>query len=389
VKKVTQAVQSVKKPALRQAVANLASTDPDTRRESLNAIASYKQARGDALLIEIVGAILNGDPKTNAGPDKSMLVRAAAADTLGVIGESKVAVPILLTALDNRENAPIARQEVVGALGKIGKGDQRVIDKLLAVARNKDDDPDVRQDAAKALGLVGDEELLPDLVALMKDEKRGELRVALGARDALRMLTGKPFGAEDPDVWLLWAEEGYNQEIVDRYAAGQLEMEKLRPTHGPVAAKIPESVSRVFEGIGAELVLSGKSIVEGGARIVGVPLTMTKLALNGPRRPLQTRRGPVVLGAVGKGIAAVAAGIGYGLTGGTGDVLFLPRQAGRGMVWAGRSAGRGVAKVVPGAKEAYRGLSDAFDKIGKKVSKAYHDVFHRREEVQIRTESSN
>jgi len=387
VKQVTQAVNQAKKPTLKQAVASLTSTDPDKRRESLNAIASYKDAKGAPVLIEIVGAILNGDPKENTGADKSQLVRAAAAETLGEIGESKVAVPILITALDNRENIPMVRQEVVRALGKIGKGDQRVIDKLLAVARSKEDDPDVRQEAANALGLAGDEKLLPELVALMKDEKRGELRVALGARDALQRLTGKPFGAEDPDVWLLWAEEGYNQEIVDRYVAGQLEMEKLRPTSGPVAEKIPDSVKRVFEGIGAELVLSGKSFVDGGARIASVPLSMTKLALKGPRQPLQERRGPGLVMALGEGVGAVGASLGYVVTGGKGDILYLPRQCGKGMVWAGRNVGRNLAKAVPGAKEAYQGISDGLEKVGKRVKKAFQNMFRRRDQLEIRTQS--
>jgi len=388
VKQATQVVNNVKKPTLKQAVASLTSTDPDKRRESLNVIASYKEAKGQPLLIEIVGTVLNGDPQANTGADKSQLVRAAAAGTLGEIGEGKVAVPILIAALDNRQNIPIVREEVVRALGKIGKGDQRVIDKLLAVASNKDDDPDVRQEAAIALGQAGDEKLLPDLVALMKEEKSGELRVALGARDALRRLTGKPFGAEDPDVWLLWAEEGYNQEIVDRYVAGQLEMEKLRPTRGPVAQQIPDSVKRVFEGIGAELVLSGKSFLDGGAQIASVPLNMTKLAMKGPRRPLQQERGPGFITAIGKGAAAVAGGLGYAVTGGTRDILYLPRQCGKGMVWAGRNAGRGIAKVVPGSRQMYQTIADSFAKIGKVIKQGYQNMFPKREKIEIRTHSN-
>ena len=195
VKQVEWAIREIKKPSLSEAVANLLTPDADVRRESLVVIAESDGARGDPILIELVGAVLNGDPSRKEGPDKSQLVRAAAAAALGEIGEQKIAVPILVTAIDNRDNIPLVRQEAVRSLGKIGKGDRRVTGKLLAVVRDGADDPDVRQEAALTLGMVADEEIVPDLIIIMKEEKRGELRVALGARDALQQLTGKPFGA--------------------------------------------------------------------------------------------------------------------------------------------------------------------------------------------------
>lgn len=364
VKKVTQVVKEIKKPTLKQAVVNLlASPDPDVRRESLNTISEYKTAKGDAFIIETVGTVLNGDPARNVGPDKSQLVRAAAAHTLGIIGETRVAIPILLTAMGDEDNTPLVRQELVRALGNIGAGDQRVIDKLLAVARSKNEHPDVRQKAAESLGDVADESLLPELLALMKEEKRGELRVALGARDALRRITGKPFGATDPDVWLLWAEEAYNQEIVDRYVAGQLEMEKLRPTPGPIAQRIPANIRRVFEGIGAELILSGKSVVDAGLKLASAPVGAARFAIKGPRGALRGRPGTGLFGGIGLGVKAVGAGMG--------------------------SLGRGIVSVVPGGKPLYRGISDGLEKLGKTITKAYNSLFHPREEVKVRTQSSD
>jgi len=345
VKQITLAVREMKKPTLSQAVANLASTDADVRRESLNIIAENKAATGDPKLIEIVGTLLNGDPARNTGPDKSQLVRVAAAQCLGQIGESKITMPILATALDNKSNIPLVRREIVRALGRVGKGDQAVIAKLLAFARNKDENADVRREAALALGQAGDESLVPDLVALLKEEKGGELRVALGARDALRKITGKPFGAEDPDIWLVWIEDGYNQEIVDRYVAGQLELGKMRPRAGPVAEKIPESVSRVFKGFGAELALSGKSFIDGAARIASVPVGAAKLALKGPRRALHGRSGTGVLKGLGNAVIAVP-------------------------------------------KFAATAVAGAVRKLGNAIGAGYQKLFHPEEKIEIRTEST-
>ena len=369
VKQVEWAIREIKKPSLSEAVANLLTPDADVRRESLVVIAESDGARGDPILIELVGAVLNGDPSRKEGPDKSQLVRAAAAAALGEIGEQKIAVPILVTAIDNRDNIPLVRQEAVRSLGKIGKGDRRVTGKLLAVVRDGADDPDVRQEAALTLGMVADEEIVPDLIIIMKEEKRGELRVALGARDALQQLTGKPFGAEDPDLWFLWVEEGYNEEIVRRYIAGQLELEKLRPRRGPMADQIPESVRRVLMGFGAELVLSGKSFVDGGVKLLSVPVGVGRLVAKGPRRALRGRSGPGFLakagGAIGRGFVAVGRGVGGIFKRGEGegiDLLYYPRK--------------GVKAV--GA---------LFAGMGRGVGRGWRRIFPRRDEVKIRTQS--
>ena len=399
VKQVEWAIKEIRKPSLPEAVANTASPDADVRRESLNVIAETERARGDAILIELVGAMLNGDPSKREGPDRSQLVRTAAAATLGEIGERKITVPILITAVDNRDNIPIVRQEAVRSLGKIGKGERRVVEKLLNVVRDRGEDPDVRQEAALALGQVADEEIVPDLIEIMKQEKRGELRVALGARDALQQLTGKPFGAEDPDVWSLWLEEGCNEEIVRRYVAGQLELEKLRPRRGPVAEQIPESVRRVFEGIGAELALSGKSFIDGGAKILSVPVGMGRLAAKGPRRALRGRGGPGLLaktgGAIRRGFRAMGGGLARLFKSGEEDgldIFYYPRRGinavGGFFVGVGRGIGRVAAKVVPGARWVYTNVKKGVQKVGAAAGRGFRRLFPKRDELKIRTQSS-
>jgi len=399
VKQVEWAIKEIRKPSLPEAVANTASPDADVRRESLNVIAETERARGDAILIELVGAMLNGDPSKREGPDRSQLVRTAAAATLGEIGERKITVPILITAVDNRDNIPIVRQEAVRSLGKIGKGERRVVEKLLNVVRDRGEDPDVRQEAALALGQVADEEIVPDLIEIMKEEKRGELRVALGARDALQQLTGKPFGAEDPDVWSLWLEEGCNEEIVRRYVAGQLELEKLRPRRGPVAEQIPESVRRVFEGIGAELALSGKSFIDGGAKILSVPVGMGRLAAKGPRRALRGRGGPGLLaktgGAIRRGFRAMGGGLARLFKSGEEDgldIFYYPRRGinavGGFFVGVGRGIGRVAAKVVPGARWVYTNVTKGVQKVGAAAGRGFRRLFPKRDELKIRTQSS-
>lgn len=391
VKQVQKVIKDIRKPSLSEAVVNTMSADADERRQSLNVIAESARAKGDPILIELVGAMLNGDPSKNEGPDKSQLVRAAAAATLGEIGERKITVPILITALGNRDNIPLVRQETVRALGKIGRGDGRAVEKLLLVARDRGDDPDVRQEAAAALGLVADEEIVPDLVQILKQEKRGELRVALGARDALQRITGKPFGAEDPDIWLLWMEEGYNEEIVERYVAGQMELEKLRPTRGPIAEQIPESVRRVFEGVGAEVILSGKSFVDGGVKALSVPVGVGRLAAKGPRRALRGRGGPGLLakfgGAIGRGFAEMGRGVSGSFKRGAGGESGEGGGKGGFIVRLGRGIGHGVAKVVPGARWAYNTSRTGIEKAAEEMGRSWRRMFPRREDVQIRTES--
>jgi hypothetical protein len=150
--------------------------------------------------------------------------------------------------------------------------------------KNKNLDAGVSREAAVTLGLVGDEDAIPALIETLAAEKSERLRVALGACDALKRLTGKPFGPEEPGNWELWYAENGNEEIARAYVEGRLELAKLWPQRGPLHQRIPASVTRVFGGIGAEIIAGGKSIVGGAGAVARFPVGLVKLTVVRPLR---------------------------------------------------------------------------------------------------------
>ena len=88
--------------------------------------------------------------------DESIYVRAEAVRRIGEIGpEAKSAIPDLLALLSDHEVDPIARTVTPWALGAVGKGDPRVLDVLLRVAKDPASGLITRSQAVQALGSMG------------------------------------------------------------------------------------------------------------------------------------------------------------------------------------------------------------------------------------------
>ncbi|MFH1549929.1 MAG: HEAT repeat domain-containing protein [Planctomycetota bacterium] len=314
-----KAYQRIRMPSLQWAVASIMHHDPDVRRKALNVIAYRAKQTGDARLVDIIGTVLNGDPDTGDRPDQSQLVRAAAATALGEIREKKIAIPHLLRAAKGGDNKPVVLIEVMRALGKLGNGRRDAQDTLIEAMQDKNLDADVRREAAVALGQVGDEEAIPPLIDTLVNEKSASLRVALGACDSLQKITGKPFGPEEPENWRLWYAENGNEEIVRAYVEGRLETAKLWPERGPLHQRIPESVTRVFKGLGAELVESGKAVAKGGKEVAKFPVGLAKLTLGAPVKgakkllPRRKKDEPGILTKTGRVLVAPFVGAALGV----------------------------------------------------------------------------
>ncbi len=344
-----KAYQRIRMPSLQWAVASIMHHDPDVRRKALNVIAYRAKQTGDARLVDIIGTVLNGDPDTGDRPDQSQLVRAAAATALGEIREKKIAIPHLLRAAKGGDNKPVVLIEVMRALGKLGNGRRDAQDTLVEAMQDKNLDADVRREAAVALGQVGDEEAIPPLIDTLVNEKSASLRVALGACDSLQKITGKPFGPEEPENWRLWYAENGNEEIVRAYVEGRLETAKLWPERGPLHQRIPESVTRVFKGLGAELVESGKAVAKGGKEVAKFPVGLAKLTLGAPvkgAKKLLTRRKkdePGILTKTGRVLVAPFVGAALG-------VNAIVKVTGKAVAWPFKKIG-GLFKRKPKPEE--------------------------------------
>jgi HEAT repeat protein len=114
-------------------------------------------------LIEALRSARDVAALAQALQDENKLVRKAAAEALGQIGDPR-AVEALLASLRN-DNWRRVREAAAEALGQIG--DARAVEPLLAALR--DADPSIKVAAAEALGQIGDEHAIAPLVLALQD----------------------------------------------------------------------------------------------------------------------------------------------------------------------------------------------------------------------------
>ncbi len=163
----------------------LKSSDPGEKQEAILHLS--QPGKADKLTIEILRASI-------AGGEPSPLVRAAAAYSLGELGDSNN-VLLLIRALDDKEY--LVRFDAVIALGKLG--DVRGI-KPLTERLSRDAHPWVRLKAARALSQLAARGAVPALVEALDDRDRS---VQYNAHIALRELTGQSIG-RDRTEWEAW-----------------------------------------------------------------------------------------------------------------------------------------------------------------------------------------
>ena len=174
--------------------------------------------------------------------DESFDVRRAAAEVLCGLGPEAVgAVPVLVQALRDAENASV-RSEIVGVLGRIGPAEGVVPALIETLLEDKDlgvrghtacvlggigpeegvvpaliqamvDDPNMRWAVAEGLKNIGSAaaEAVPALIQALEDECASEMRDVCDIERnaivrAMRAITGQDF-AEDASAWREWWEE--------------------------------------------------------------------------------------------------------------------------------------------------------------------------------------
>jgi hypothetical protein len=176
-------------PAVRRAVADLASPRADERKEALETLAGANHPSARAVLIDCLSDtlrdvrfraafLLGNERDVNTVPglisllgDQYPDVRQAAAGALGQIGDKR-AVPKLIVALhDEFRNV---REAAAGALGEIG--DKRAVPTLLEVINDRD--VYVCRVIISALGKIGDARAVPALIAKLDDEASEVYRAA-------------------------------------------------------------------------------------------------------------------------------------------------------------------------------------------------------------------
>lgn len=119
-----------------------------------------------AMSLGMIGDTRSIDPLIQALNDTNSLVRRSAAESLGKIGDAK-AVDNLTVSLKDADWG--VRRSAAEALGSIG--DAKAVDNLIAALEDKDSE--VRAAAARSLGLIGDPRALNLLIqALKNDEDR-------------------------------------------------------------------------------------------------------------------------------------------------------------------------------------------------------------------------
>ncbi len=149
--------------------------DPRAVRPLTNALRDYnsevRQMATQALVRLGQPAVV---PLILALEDEDHLVRRAAANVLGAIGDPR-AVDRLIDAL--RDKDPDVRRAIANALDEIG--DPRALEPFIAAL--EDDDRIVRREAAWALGQLGNPSAVEPLIAALQDEDRGVRQAASGA----------------------------------------------------------------------------------------------------------------------------------------------------------------------------------------------------------------
>jgi len=166
-------------------ISDIASPNPDSRRQSLDLMASDSEPQK---YFEKFMEVLE--------KDSDAMVRAQAAFYLGKF-QHKPALPVLIKATE--DSNVFVKQESVWALGEIK--DTSALPTLLTLLE-KNSNIEVRKRAADALKKIGDIKAIDGLIEQLDDINQ---TVAYAALQALRSITKQDFG-RDIKQWEKWRE---------------------------------------------------------------------------------------------------------------------------------------------------------------------------------------
>ena len=167
-------------------VSDIASPNPDSRRQALDLMASDKEpSKYFGLFMEVLEK------------DSDAMARAQAAFYLGKF-QHKPAIPSLIKATE--DSSVFVKQESVWALGEIK--DSSALPTLLTLLE-KNSNIEVRKRAADGLKKIGDPKAVDGLIEQLDDINQ---TVAYASLQALRSITKQDFG-RDIKQWEKWRED--------------------------------------------------------------------------------------------------------------------------------------------------------------------------------------
>ncbi len=190
-------------------------TDPDNRRLG-TVLISNSIFGGNDIYVSWYRDSVESEPNP--------LVRAVAVSALGRHGTPQDAVPIALRLDDEQFQV---RWEAAKSLQRLHNPD--VVPVLLATVRNEDEDSDIRVAAANALGQYPQDRVFQTLVAALDTT---QLSINEAARTSLNTLTGQDHGL-DPATWLQWYNDvrnpfaGQQEYLYPTYQRDETFLEKL------------------------------------------------------------------------------------------------------------------------------------------------------------------
>jgi len=166
-------------------ISDIASPNPDSRRQALDLMASEKESsKYFGLFMEVLEK------------DNDALVRAQAAYYLGKF-KHKPAIPLLIKATE--DSNIFVKQEAVWALGEIK--DSSALSTLLNLLE-KNSNIEIRKRSADGLKKIGDPKAIDGLIEQLDDVNQ---TVAYSAFQALRAITKQDF-SQDIKQWEKWRE---------------------------------------------------------------------------------------------------------------------------------------------------------------------------------------
>lgn len=114
--------------------------------------------------------------------EKSVYLKESVAKALGMLGDIRAIEPlidILESKRGIRDKFNFLKEQVIEAIGRIGRPSRKATDSLLLTLQ--DDAPSIRLAAVEALGAIGDEDCLPALLNRVFDENDEVAKAAIYA----------------------------------------------------------------------------------------------------------------------------------------------------------------------------------------------------------------
>jgi len=175
----------------RDLVAALFGGDEDARMDAIDALGRSSDPRATAPLLDLL-----------ADPRRPGLERIAAATALGQRGDRRAVEPMIAALRDDMRRRTGVMMAIIPSLGALA--DRRAVPVLLEALNRREDHWLAREVAARALGRIGDTRAVPALLTAvwMADTRTAAVAALAGFRDprALGVLLPALQSGDEPEV---------------------------------------------------------------------------------------------------------------------------------------------------------------------------------------------